>query len=190
MRPTNGEIKRHAGFGARHRLREAEEQRQVAVNAFALELGGGANAFPRAADLDQDALARDAGLLVQADQLARLGDGAGGVEAQSRIDFRRDAAGHDLQDLAAEVDGQAIHERFGARRFRDAGSAIGIGERGFDQRPILRLLRRLQQQRRVGGGVLRPELPHRLDVAGIGHDGGEALERIEQGHGRIRIPEG
>ena len=39
---------RHAGFGAGHRLREAEEQRHVAVNAFLLELGGGANAFPRA----------------------------------------------------------------------------------------------------------------------------------------------
>ena len=39
---------RHAGFGARHRLRETEQQRQVAVNAFAFELGGGANALPRA----------------------------------------------------------------------------------------------------------------------------------------------
>ena len=63
-----------------------------------------------------------------------------------------------------------------------AGCAIGIRQRRFDERAVLRLLRRLQQQRRVGRRVLRPELAHRLDVAGIGNDGGELLERVEQGH--------
>ena len=103
------------------------------------------------------------------------------IEAQARIDFGRDAARHDLQDLLAEVHREAIHERLGALRCRHAG-AIGIRERRVDQRPVLRLLRRLQQQRRIGRRVLRPELAHRLDVAGIGHDGGDTLQGIEQGH--------
>ena len=69
-----------------------------------------------------------------------------------------------------------------ARLGRADAGAIRIGERRVDQRPILRLLRRLQQQRRIGRRILRLELPHRFDVAGIGHHGGELLQGIEQGH--------
>jgi hypothetical protein len=36
---------------------QTEQQRQVAVNALTLEHLGGADAFPRRGDLDQDALA-------------------------------------------------------------------------------------------------------------------------------------
>ena len=38
MRPTKGEISVTFGLGAGDRLVEAEEQRQVAVNAFLLQL--------------------------------------------------------------------------------------------------------------------------------------------------------
>ena len=69
-----------------------------------------------------------------------------------------------------------------ARLDSGPAGAIGIRQRRLDERPVLRLLRRLQQQRRVRGRVLRLELAHRFDVAGIGHDGGHALQGIEQGH--------
>ena len=58
MRPTKGEIRLHAGLGAGHGLGEAEQQGEVAVDAFLLEHLGGLDAFPGGGDLDQDALAR------------------------------------------------------------------------------------------------------------------------------------
>ena len=72
------------------------------MDPFALQLFGGADAFPGAGDLDEDALAADPGLLVQADELAGLGEGALGVEAEPGIDLGGDPAGNDLEDLAAE----------------------------------------------------------------------------------------
>src|SRR5436190_3576515 len=50
---------RHASLGAGHGLGKAEQKGQVAVNALALELLGGANTFPSAGDLDEDALSAD-----------------------------------------------------------------------------------------------------------------------------------
>ncbi len=179
--PHERRDQRDARLGARHGLREAEKQREVAVDALALEVRGGPDALPRAAHLDQDPLARDARALVEADQLARLGDGARRVEAEARIHFRRHPARHDLQDLAAEVDGEPIHERFRPARLGQA-QAPRVGQGGLDERPVLRLLRRLQEERRIGRGVLRPELPHGLDVAGVGDDGGDLLQGVEQRH--------
>ena len=81
---------------------------------------------------------------------------------------------------------RSIHERFGARRSRRRRARSAVLQRRLDERPVLRLLRRLEQQRRIGRRVLRPVLGDGLDVAGVGHDGGVALERVEQGH-RDRI---
>ena len=91
-----------------------------------LELLGGADAFPGAGDLDQDPLAVDAGLLVQADQPAGLGDGRLGVEAEAGVDLGRDAARDDLEDLAAEVDEQLVHERLGPGRSSPPSSAASV----------------------------------------------------------------
>jgi hypothetical protein len=54
---------------------QAEEQRQVAVDAFLLQDLGGLDAFPGGGDLDQHALAADAGLVVLRDDVAGLLDG-------------------------------------------------------------------------------------------------------------------
>jgi hypothetical protein len=43
-------------------------------------------------------------------------------------------------------------------------------------------LHRLEDQRGVGGGVLRLELGQLLEVAGIGHHGGELFEGVELVH--------
>jgi len=83
----------HPGFGGSDRLGKAEEQRQVAVNALLLQDLGGFDAFPGGGDLDEDAIAADAGLAIEADQLAGFGDRGFGVKAQAGIDLGGDAAG-------------------------------------------------------------------------------------------------
>jgi hypothetical protein len=55
-----GRDQEHARFRARDRLREREQQGEIAVDAFALELPRGADPFPRRRDLDQQAFAADA----------------------------------------------------------------------------------------------------------------------------------
>ena len=107
---------RHAGLGAGHGLGEAEQQRQVAVDAFALEPLGGADAFPGAGDLDQDALARRC----RPPRTARSARAPWRCvpsvsklrRASTSVETR---PGNDLEDLAAEVDEQLVHERVGRR---------------------------------------------------------------------------
>ena len=119
---------RHAGFGAGHRLREAEEQRQVAVDALAFELLGGADALPGAADLDQDPLAANA-------RGSRRGRSArapwrwcASVSKLSRASTSVDTRpGTIFRISLAEIDGQPIHERFGLARRRP---------RRDDRRPV------------------------------------------------------
>ena len=97
-----GRDERGARVGGGDGLMKAEEQRQVAVNAFLLEHFGGANAFPCGGDLDEDAIAADVGLLIHADDVARLRDGFFGVVGEACINFRGDAAGDDRENLFAE----------------------------------------------------------------------------------------
>ena len=103
----------HSGFGARDRLGEAEEQCQIAVDSFLLQPLGRPDALPGAGDLDQNALAADAFLLIQRDELAGLGDGALSIEAQAGGDFGGNAAGNHFQNFASEQHEKAIDELFG-----------------------------------------------------------------------------
>src|SRR5262249_16075477 len=98
----------HAGFGARNRLGEAEEQGQVAVDALPLQALGGANPFPRAGQLDENAVTADAFLLIKRDELKGLGDAALGIEAQASGNFGGYAAGDHLQNLAPEQDKEPV----------------------------------------------------------------------------------
>jgi hypothetical protein len=90
--------------------------------------------------------------------------------------FGRDAARHDLQDLEAEGDEQAIHDVF-----RGLARVVlhGLGQ----QRLVVVLLHGLQDQRRVGGRVARGVGLHALEVAGVGDHGGVLLELFELVHG-------
>ena len=151
-----------------------------------LQLLGGPDAFPGAGDLDQDTLAVDARCLRTADQLAGLGEGGLGIEAQAGIHFGGDAAGNDLEDLAAEADEQLVHEGFGLR-FGIPALLVGVVERIHHQVLVLRPLRRAEQQRRIGGCILRLEARDGLDIAGIRDYYAVFLQRIEDCH-RIRTP--
>ena len=66
-----GRDERDAGVGGGDGLMEAEEQRQVAVDAFLLQDLGGADAFPRGGDLDEDAVAADAFLASYISMMSR-----------------------------------------------------------------------------------------------------------------------
>ena len=53
------------------------------------------------------------------------------------------------------------------------------------QRLVVGFLHRLEDQRRVGGGVLRLELTQLFEVACVGHHRGQLFERVELIHGLI-----
>ena len=96
------------GFGAGDGLVETEEEGHVAVDAFLLEDLGGLDAFPGGGELDEDALAGDAGGLVLRDDVAGGLDGLLGVVGEAGVDLGGDAAGDDLEDLLAEGYGEGL----------------------------------------------------------------------------------
>ena len=63
--PTGARLRR------RHRLDESKDERDVARDAFPLELARGLDALPRAGELDEDARARHAFRLVHCDDAPR-----------------------------------------------------------------------------------------------------------------------
>jgi hypothetical protein len=100
------------------------------------------------------------------------------VEGQPRIDFGAHAPGHDAQDLQAEAHQHLVDDLLQRPR------AVGLHGLG-QQRRVLRLLHRLQDERGVGGRVARGELGELPEVAGVGDDGGVLLELVELVHGRL-----
>ncbi len=142
---------------------------------------GGADAFPGAADLHQHPVAPHPGRFVEGDDVVGLPLGGGGIEAVLGIHFGRDAPGNDLQDLASEGHGQPVHEGLGAPLAR-LGHGRGLGEGLVHQRAVRRLLRRLEQQRRIGRRVLGTVGADGIDVAGVGDNDGVALQGVKQGH--------
>ena len=160
----------HFRLRAGHGLGHGKKQREIAVDAFLFQHLGGFDALPRRSDLDQNAVAREAGLFIERDELAALGDGARGVERQARVGFRRDATGDDLEDFETEGDEDAVHRGVHIRR---SGDGL-IHDRG-----VLRLGRGGEDERGIRGRVLRLESAHGLEIARVGDDLGEFLERIE-----------
>ncbi len=69
------------------------------MDAFLFANRGGLCAFPGRGDLDEHALAVDAELLVEADEVAGLLDGGFGVEGKAGVDFGGNATGDDVEDL-------------------------------------------------------------------------------------------
>ena len=110
--PTKGEISVTFGFGGGDGLMHAEEEGHVAVDALFLEDLGGADTLPGGGELDEDALAGDAGLVVLGDDVVGGGDGALGVVGEAGVDLGGDAAGDDVENLAAEGDGERLEGQF------------------------------------------------------------------------------
>ncbi len=175
-----------AAFGAGDGLGEAEEEGQVAVDAFFLQDFGGFDAFPGGGDFDEDALAGDAGLFVHADEVAGFVDVGLGVEGEAGVDFGGDAAGDDFEDFEAEGDDEAVHDAV-----EEGGSGEGGGfavcDGFFDEGFVFVFLGGLEDEGRVGGGVLGFVGLHGLEIAGVGYDGGVLFELVELVHCRMRV---
>src|SRR6185436_20558856 len=127
------------------RLSKAEQQRQVAMYALPLELFRGADAFPSACQLDENPLWRNAGLLVQRNQLLRFGKAAFLVERQTCIDLGGNSAFDMLQDLAAKVHCKLVHYQINLG-FSVSACAHACREGIFNQSAISWVLRRLKKQ--------------------------------------------
>ncbi len=63
--------------------------------------------------------------------------------------------------------------------------ALSLGDRLLDEMAVFRFAGGLEDERRVGRRVLRLVGFHRLEVAGIGDDGGELLQLIELVHAHV-----
>ena len=105
------------------------------MDAVAFEHFGGADSFPGRGNLDQHALALDAGRFVQRDQFAALGDVRFGVERQAGVDLGGDAARDDVQDFDAKSDQHAVDD-VGGRKVRTVAHGL------LEQRAVFGLLQR------------------------------------------------
>jgi len=83
------------------------------VDAFLLQLLSSLNTFPGGGELDEDALATDAGLLVGGDDFVSGLDRLLRVIGEARIDFRGNTARYDLQNALAEFDGELLEGEVG-----------------------------------------------------------------------------
>src|SRR6185436_10754673 len=79
------------------------------MNVFLLQLLRSADAFPGAGNLDQNALPRDATIIVHGNKPSSLEQRALGIEAQDSIDFGGDAAGNELENFTTEINHQPVH---------------------------------------------------------------------------------
>src|SRR5262249_22679619 len=86
----------YSRLATRHGLVKTEQQRKIAINALAFQLLSGANAFPGAGYFDQNSLARNARLFIEADQASRLGQTPLDVKTESGVDLGGYPAGNDL----------------------------------------------------------------------------------------------
>ena len=171
--PDEGGDELHFRLGTGHGLNEREQERQVAIDFFLLQQFGGLDSFPRRGELDEDAFARDAGLFVEGDDFAGFGNRTVAIKGEPRVHLGRNAAGDDLQDLAAKEDEKLIDDLA-----RTCGGP-GILHRFGEQVCVVRHSGGLENQAGVGRGVARGELLHAGEVAGIGDDDGELLELVE-----------
>ena len=141
---------------------------------------GGLDAFPGGGELDQDALAADAGLLVGGDDLAGRGDRFLRVIREAGIHLGRDAAGDDLEDALAELDGELLEGEVGDLLL--VGAFAELRSRAFKRTVndvrVLGHLRRSGDKRRICGRILRLEFLDGIEVAGIGDDSGHAAKLL------------
>ncbi len=116
--------------------------------------------------------------LIELDQPLGAGDAGAAIKTQARIHFGRDPPRNEGQNLATKTHQQPVHQFI-------QGAAPEARHGLQQQRAVIGLLHRLEDQRRVGGGVLRLVGLNLFEVAAIGHHGGELFQGIELVHAFI-----
>ena len=146
------------------------------MNTALLQLFGGLNPFPSGGHLDQHAVNVNTFSLIELNQALAARHRGHGVKAQPRINFGRNPARNNRQNLAAKAHQQPVHDLV-QRPALEAADGV------FQQRLVVGFLHRLEDQRRVGGGILRLESGKLMEVTSVGHHGGELFKRVELVHG-------
>ena len=165
------------GLGAGDGLGQREEQGEIAVDAFALEDFGGADAFPGGGDLDEDAFARNALGFVKLDEKAAFGNERLGVERQVRVGLGGDAAGDDFEDLRAEEDEQVVEDA--VQEVVAGGLGLVVGDGLVDEELVFRHLRGLEDKGGIGRGIPGGVLLEGGEIAGIGDNDGVLLQLFQ-----------
>lgn len=111
-----------------------------------------------------------------------LVNGGLGVEGEAGIDLGGDLAGDDLEDLLAELDQQLVEG--GVHLCVEVAAGLLGGLDGLvNQLRVLGLLGGGEDERRVGGGILRLVFADGGEVARVGDDDGAAGLELLQGVG-------
>ncbi|KPX14876.1 Uncharacterized protein ALO72_05008 [Pseudomonas syringae pv. delphinii] len=164
---------KHARFSASNGLGEGKQQRQVGLNTVLLELLGSTNTFPGRGQLDQYPIATDACSIVETDNALTALDQRVGVERQACVYLSGHATRYNLENLLADGNCKAVAGQ--------TDVALGTAERVGKHLSVAFARSGLEQQGRVGRGVLRLEAFDGAEIAGIGNNSGEFLELIQLG---------
>lgn len=111
------------------------------------------------------------------DDVQRLLDAPLLVKREPGIDFRRHLAGHDLQDLAAELHEEVVQRRIHLLIDRLA-VALAVRDGIINELGVLRFLGGSQDQRRVRGSILRLVLANCGKVTAVADDSLDAKAKL------------
>ncbi len=134
-------------------------------------------ALPGSRHLDKHPVNVNAFGLIKLNDAFATGEGGVAVKTQSGIDLCRHPARDDGQNLAAKAHQQAVHGFV-------QGPATEFGHGVGQQWLVIGLLYGLENERWVGGRVLRLEGVQLLEIPGVRNDGGVLFERFELIHGK------
>ena len=165
----------HLGLTTGHRLAKSKQQGQIGVDAFALQLGCGLNAFPSRRNFDQYPITGDALGCIQRDEAPCACRARSRIKTQTGVDFSRHATRNGLENFTTKTHQQVVHHHV-----QRLTTVLGNGLR--EQGQVFWFLYRFQDQGRVGRRILRLELGQLFEITGIGHHGGELFERVELVH--------
>ena len=96
-----------------------------------------------------------------------------GIERQAGVDFGGDPARDHLEDLLAHGNAKTVAGQ--------ADITLAVADAGAEQVGITGNGRSLEQQRGVGGGIHRLDPGDGVEVAGVGHHGGDFLQLFQLG---------
>lgn len=120
----------------------------------ALKFAGSLDTLPGRSNLDEDALLLDADGVVQSDELLRLLLGRLLIVGQAGVDFRRDTARDNLQDLLAKLD-----ELWRSRYAKLATNEGGGKRTGVQKAGVTKAARRILTRRSMAAFVCSSMLP-------------------------------